>query len=31
MADLIYLLLGLGFFAATFGIVYVFDKLQRQP
>jgi hypothetical protein len=27
MADLIYLALGIGFFAATFALVYAFDRL----
>jgi hypothetical protein len=30
MADLLYLVLGLGFFAATVGLVYAFDRLRGR-
>jgi hypothetical protein len=31
MADLIYISLALGFFAATLGLVQLFDRLLRRP
>jgi hypothetical protein len=30
MADLLYLALGIAFFAATIGLVYAFDRLGRD-
>jgi hypothetical protein len=30
MADLLYLALGIAFFAATIGLVYAFDRLRRD-
>ena len=30
MADLLYLALGMGFFAATVGLVYAFDRLGSR-
>jgi hypothetical protein len=31
MSDLLYLFLGLVFFAATVALVYVFERLRTQP
>jgi hypothetical protein len=31
MEDVIYILIGLGFFAASFGLVYAFEALRSKP